>query len=114
MSKAFTRESDDAPELPNRPRRISSLPPGTKNYLTTGGAQRLRHELNDLLNSERPRLATLSEDDAAKLRLAALDDRVSQIEETLRTAFVVETPPAPHDQVRFGATVTVRHRRGEA
>ena len=113
MSKAFTRESDDAPDIPLRPRRTSELPPGTKNYLTAGGAQRLRDELNHLLNAERPGLAALPNDDAAKSRLAAIDDRVAQIQETLGSAVVVEPPPAPHDQVRFGATVTVRHRQGE-
>lgn len=113
MSKAFTRESDDAPEIPIRPRRTSALPSGTRNYLTAGGAQRLRDELNDLLNTERPKLAAISNDEAAKSRLAIINDRADQIQETLRSATVVETPPLPHDEARFGATVTVRNRQGD-
>lgn len=113
MSKAFTRESDDAPEIPVRPRRTSALPPGTRNYLTAGGAQRLRDELNDLLNTERPTLAAISHDEAARSSLAIINDRADQIQETLRSATIVEVPPAPHDEARFGATVTVRNRQGE-
>jgi len=113
MSKAFTRESDDAPDVPLRPRRTSALPPGTKNYLTAAGASGLRDELNTLLNTDRPALAALSNDPAAKSRLAAVEDRAGQIQDTLRSAVVVEAPPGPHDEVRFGATVTVRHRQGE-
>lgn len=113
MSKAFTRESDDAPEIPIRPLRTSALPPGAKNYLTAAGARQLRDELNDLLNTERPTLAAISNDEAAKSRLAIIDDRADQIQETLRSATVVEVPAAPHDEARFGAIVTVRNRQGE-
>src|SRR5215217_3832076 len=56
MSKAFVRESDfdDLPELPPP---SSGLPPGAKNYMTAGGAERLREELNRLLDKERPGVA---------------------------------------------------------
>ena len=49
MSKAFTRESDDAPEPRPLARLTSSLPPGAKNYLTPDGAQRLQAELDQIL-----------------------------------------------------------------
>ncbi len=49
MSKAFTREEDDAPERPTPLRPASSLPPGTKNYLTPDGAVRFRDELDRLI-----------------------------------------------------------------
>lgn len=113
MSKAFTRESDDAPERPSRPRRTSPLPPGVKNYLTARGAVDLRAELDQLLTLERPRLMALLENDPAKGGLSSVESRLAQIQETLASATVVEAPPPPHDQVRFGATVTVRHVRGE-
>ena len=35
MSKAFTKETDDAPEAPQGRRPGSGLPPGATNYLTT-------------------------------------------------------------------------------
>ena len=116
MSKAFTRESDDAPELPVRPLRASPLPPGAKNYLTPGGAVRLRAELDKLLQTERPNVApdpeTPTEPDVRR-RLQALDDRIAELQRVLHTAEVVPAPASPYEQVRFGATVAVRERSGE-
>lgn len=43
MSKAFTRESDESPELTVI--RLSSVPRGVRNYMTPQGTQRLRREL---------------------------------------------------------------------
>jgi transcription elongation factor GreB len=117
MSKAFTRESDDAPELPVRPLRVSPLPPGAKNYLTPGGASRLRAELEMLLQKqERPKVVpdfeTVADSDARR-RLQILDARIAELQRTLHTAVVVPPPEPPHEQVRFGATVLVRDRHGE-
>jgi len=96
----------------HRLRRPSSLPPGARNYLTPGGAQRLREELDRLLNAERPRLAasTLDED---RRQLQSTDERIERLQQSLHTAVVVQPPTAPDDQVRFGATVTIRNLRGE-
>ena len=113
VSKAFTRESDDAPDLPIQPRRSSPLPPGTKNYLTAGGAQRLREELDRLLNIERPKLVTSPGDNEARRRLQLADERIEHLQQSLHSAIVVNSPAVPADQVRFGSTVTVRNRRGE-
>lgn len=112
MSKAFTRESDDEAERPVlRPR--PSLPSGVKNYLTPDGEQRLRGELERLLQTERPRVAALTGDAEAKHQLAVLDQQIIQLQQCLGTAVVVPAPPAPWDTVRFGAAVTVRNRHGE-
>ncbi len=113
VSKAFTRESDDAPELPIRARRPSPLPPGAKNYLTPGGAQSLREELDRLINNERPALAALGDDTDARRRLQTVEERIDHLQQSLRSAVVVNPPTVPDDRVRFGATVTVRNRRGE-
>ena len=112
MSKAFTRESDDAPEMPVRPRQSSPLPPGAKNYLTAGGAQQLRDELDRLLNIEQPRLAA-AKDDEAKRQLQAVNERIEHLQQSLHSAVVVAPVAMPDDQVRFGATVTVRNQSGE-
>lgn len=113
MSKAFTRESDDAPEVPLRPRRISPLPAGTRNYLTASGARSLREELSASLLPEREKLAALPDGEETKSRLVAINDRIEQLEQALASAVVVEPPAPPHDHVRFGATVSVRHRNDE-
>jgi transcription elongation factor GreB len=111
MSKAFTRESDDAPDPPVAPRR-SSLPPGTKNYLTPDGERRLREEL-DRLTQERPRLAGMTADPETMPRLQGMDQRIAELQQSLGSAVVVPPPAVPEDRVRFGATVTVRERGGE-
>ncbi|MBI5394663.1 MAG: GreA/GreB family elongation factor [Verrucomicrobia bacterium] len=112
MSKAFTRESDDVPERPELPRRAVVLPPGEKNYITPGGARRIREELERLVEVERPRLAGAPDESDTKQQLQALDQRIHQLHESLQSAEIVGPPAAPWDEVRFGATVTVRDRRG--
>jgi transcription elongation factor GreB len=108
MSRAFVRESD-VPQLPDLPPQVSPLPPGAKNYLTAGGAARLREELARLLDRERPRLAAAPADDLdAKRELQVLDQRIRYLQESLRTAEITPPDDGPRDIVRFGATVTVR------
>lgn len=112
MSKAFTRESDDAPERPVVQRPASLLPPGAKNYLTPDGALRLRRELEQLVQEERPRLAGVTGDTEKERQLQVLDQRIHHLQHALQTA-VVTGPPAETGVVRFGATVLVRDRSGE-
>ena len=113
MSKAFTRESDDAPDLPVL-RHATLLPPGAKNLMTPGGAARLRAELERLAREERPALAeSASGDDDAKSQLRALDQRMELLHQKLQSAVVTGPPVPPDDTVRFGATVLVRERKGE-
>jgi transcription elongation factor GreB len=113
MSRAFVRESD-VPQLPELPPQASSLPPGAKNYLTPGGAARLKAELAQRLEVERPRLAAKPADDTdAKRELQVLDQRIRYLQQSLRTAEVVPPPQGPADVVRFGATVTVHDGREE-
>ena len=56
MNKAFTKEtdSDDEEELP-----VSPLPVSGKNYITPQGYQRLRGELLQLIDIERPKVVDI-------------------------------------------------------
>ena len=112
MSKAFTRESDDVPDvsLPMRPSAL--LPLGAKNYLTPGGVLRLRAELERLLGEERPRLAADPNDSDARRQLQLLDRRIHHVQHALQTATVTEPLAVADGVVHFGATVTVRDRLG--
>jgi transcription elongation factor GreB len=111
MSKAFLRESDTE-DLPARPPPVSLLPPGARNLVTPDGAERLRATLKQLVEIERPPLAAKAHDPDEKRALAALDQRIRQLEQSVRTAEIV-APPSPVDEiVRFGARVTVRDRAG--
>lgn len=112
MSKAFTRESDDAPEEPLPIRPAATLPPGAKNYLTPDGAQRLRGELTRLVEVERPKVAGIAGDPEAMRRLQGMDQRILSLQRSLESAVVTGPPPASEESVRFGASVTVRDRAG--
>ena len=82
MSRAFVRESDDRPELPIA-RQPSPLPEGAKNYFTPGGVVRLRKQLQQLVEQERPKLSAATDDPQAKTQLLALDQQIAQLEQSL-------------------------------
>jgi transcription elongation factor GreB len=66
MSKAFTREENDGPDIPDLPPLASALAPGARNYITAAGAQKLRDELQRAVEITRPSLANASDDPEAK------------------------------------------------
>lgn len=113
MSKAFTREENEGADVPDLPPFVSAFAPGEKNYITAAGAQKLRDELQRLVEVTRPSLAGSSDDPDAKRQLARLDQRIMQLEESLQAAEIVSPPPGPAEIVRFGATVTVRDSDGQ-
>ena len=116
MSKAFTKESDDADddEL-----QLPALPPGGKNYITPPGYKRLRDERLQLIDVDRPQVVEVvhwaaSNGDRSengdylygKKRLREIDRRIRFL--TRRLEMAVVTEPSLHygnDQVFFGATV---------
>ncbi len=116
MSKAFTKESDDADE---DELQLPALPPGGKNYITTPGYKRLRDELLQLIDVDRPQVVEVvhwaaSNGDRSengdylygKKRLREIDRRIRFL--TRRLEMAVVTEPSLHhgnDQVFFGATV---------
>ena len=94
MSRAFIKEDVDLPERTGRKRSASGLPPGATNYATARGAKRLRDELQ-------------------KLRAAdAASERIIELERILASIHVVYPPHAPSNSVTFGATVTVKDKKG--
>ena len=106
MSKAFTKEDDDAPEAEvsrwDRPR----VPPGVRNLVTPDGLKSWQEEL--------ARLVALEEAggvDPAKEPVTR--DRIQQLRAYLRSAVPTAPPPAGDDRIRFGADVTVRNPNGE-
>lgn len=123
MSKAFTRETDqdDDDEV-----GLPALPAGTRNYITPTGYARLRGELLDLIDNERPKVVEVvhwaaSNGDRSengdylygKKRLREIDRRIRFLTKRLEVAEV--TDPSlhhGHDQVFFGATVTYAEQDG--
>ena len=123
MSKAFTRETDtDEDEV-----GLTPLPAGGKNYITPQGYARLRSELLDLIDNERPKVVDIvhwaaSNGDRSengdylygKKRLREIDRRIRFLTKRLEIAEV--TDPSAHfgkDQVFFGATVTYVEEAGD-
>ncbi len=124
MNKAFTKEpegdDDDDVGLP-------ALPAGGKNYITPAGYQRLRDELLNLIDVERPKVVEVvhwaaSNGDRSengdylygKKRLREIDRRIRFLTKRLDIAEVAD--PSLHfgnDQIYFGATVTYANARGE-
>jgi transcription elongation factor GreB len=125
VNKAFVKESDadeddDIGGLP-------PIPPGAKNYITPQGYQRIREELLQLIDVERPEVVRVvhwaaSNGDRSengdyiygKRRLREIDRRIRFLTKRLDLAEVVD-PSVHHgsDQVFFGATVTYVNAAGE-
>ena len=127
MNKAFTREPSGDDEEDGDELAVPSILAGTRNYLTPAGYKRLREELMDLLDSERPKIVEIvswaakngdrSENGDylyGKKRLREIDRRIRFLTKRLDIAEVAD-PSAHHgkDQVFFGATVTYENQRGE-
>jgi transcription elongation factor GreB len=126
MSKAFTRETDgDADE--DDELALTPLPVGGKNYITPSGYARLRAELLQLMDDERPKVveavhwAARNGDRSengdyiyGKKRLREIDRRIRFLTKRLEIAEISD--PALHhgsDQVFFGATVTYADPSGQ-
>jgi transcription elongation factor GreB len=117
MSKAFTKESDDADddEL-----QLPAIPAGGKNYITPQGYAVLRAELLDLIDNERPKVVEVvhwaaSNGDRSengdylygKKRLREIDRRIRFLTKRMEIAEIAD-PTVHHgnEQIFFGATVT--------
>ncbi len=96
MSRAFVKEDVDPSERSGRVRSTSGLPPGATNYITAGGAARLRQKLAELRSSH----------EGGKQQMA-------ELEQTLASVTVIEPPAESGQSVGFGARVTVSEASGE-
>ncbi|HTH81036.1 MAG TPA: transcription elongation factor GreB [Ramlibacter sp.] len=128
MNKAFTRESgSDDEDDGDGDSTLPEIPAGTKNYITPQGYARLKAELLQLIDEERPKVVEVvhwaaSNGDRSengdyiygKKRLREIDRRIRFLTKRLEIAEVAD--PALHhgnDQIFFGATVTYVDEHGE-
>ena len=119
MSKAFVKESSDADD-DDEEVGVPAVPPGSKNYMTPRGYQRLKDELVHLLNTERPEVVrtvswAASNGDRSengdyiygKKRLREIDRRIRFLMKRLENSVVVDPARQENtEQVFFGAWVT--------
>jgi transcription elongation factor GreB len=126
MSKAFTKEDAPAEDLESETDEAAKLPPGTKNYMTFEGAERLRAELRRLLYTERPEIVRVvswaaSNGDRSengdylygKKKLRETDRRIRFLQRRLDSAEIVECEKNDTDRIRFGAWVKLKDEDGK-
>lgn len=123
MSKAFTKESDDAavealPPLPD------PLPAGVVNYITAKGAEEKREELRHLLEDLKPNLVHAvslavkenrdTEEPAVsqKRQLRELEQRIDFLARRIQSNQVIDPSTQDQSRVFFGAQVTVSDEGG--
>ncbi|MDP3613841.1 MAG: transcription elongation factor GreB [Rubrivivax sp.] len=127
MNKAFVKEAEGDGDEDDGPPGLPPLPVGARNYLTPQGYRRLREELMQLLDEERPKIVEVvswaakngdrSENGDylyGKKRLREIDRRIRFLTKRLDIAEVAD-PSVHHgsDQVFFGATVTYANAAGQ-
>lgn len=117
MSKAFVKEDSELED--DLMTADASIPQGVKNYITREGYNKMREELADLLNNERPAVVNTvswaaSNGDRSengdyiygKKRLREIDRRIRFLTKRIESIEVVDTHlQTNRDQVFFGATV---------
>ena len=124
MSKAFVRESEDddeellAGQVP--------APTPARNYISPAGYARLKAELKQLVEIERPEVvrtvswAAKNGDRSengdylyGKKRLREIDRRLRFLIKRLEAAEIVDTAGRDSDQVFFGSSVALKTKNGE-
>ena len=119
MSKAFVKESEDEDDAPEP---AAAPSPGGKNYISPAGFARLKAELKQLVERERPEVvktvswaASLGDRSEnadyfyGKRRLREIDRRVRFLIKRLEAAEVVQSAGRDSDQVFFGASVSIKN-----
>jgi transcription elongation factor GreB len=118
MSKAFVKDDGEAPD--DEP-EVPAVVTGGKNYISPAGFARLKAELKQLVEAERPEVVKTVAWAAAlgdrsenadylygKKRLREIDRRVRFLIKRLEAAEVVSSSGRDTDQVFFGAKVKIK------
>ena len=104
MSRGFVKE-DDQEETPIVPQR-AYLPDVVPNFVTPAGLEQLLEE-KKMLIYEKENLDSTNENEK-RIALNYLNARLQLLNERISGAKVVSPDEQPHDEIRFGASVTLR------
>ena len=104
MSRGFVKE-DDQEEIPIVPQR-AYLPEGVTNFVTRAGMDQLLAE-KEMLVSERENLSNTSENEK-RIALNYINARLHLLENRIAEAKVINPDEQPHNEIRFGASVTLK------
>ncbi|OAB78551.1 GreA/GreB family elongation factor [Cochleicola gelatinilyticus] len=105
MSRGFVKEDDqeEAPFIPPR----AALPTGVTNYVTSFGKKALLEERTQL-ESEIREVPTDNDSERRKT-LAVLNGKLQLLNERIASSQVLLPQDQPQNEVRFGATVSIKY-----
>jgi len=104
MSRGFVKEGDQE-EIPIMPPR-AFLPEGETNYVTQVGMNELLTEKEKLV-SERENLSIVNEDEK-RIAVNHINAKLFLLDNRIDTAVIVNLEEQAQNEVRFGASVTLR------
>jgi transcription elongation factor GreB len=104
MSRGFIKE-DDQEEVPIVPQR-AFLPEGVTNFVTSTGMDQLLTEREILIN-ERDNLESTDENEK-RIALNFINAKLQLLNSRIAGARVVDLKDQPQNEIRFGATVTLK------
>ena len=104
MSRGFVKE-DDQEEIPIVPPR-ADLPDGVVNYVTQIGMDQLMREKQDL-NFEKENVE-INDENERRIVLNYINAKLQLLNNRIATAKMVDLNAHPHNEIRFGALVTLK------
>ena len=104
MSRGFVKE-DDQEEIPIVPQR-AYLPEGVTNFVTPTGMSQLLDEKQTLEN-EKSNLS-IDNDNEKRIEINYINAKLQLLNNRIAEAKIINTDDQPQDEIRFGATVSLR------
>jgi transcription elongation factor GreB len=104
MSRGFVKE-DDQEEIPIVPPR-ADLPENVVNYVTQVGIDELLNEKQELIN-EKENLE-ITDENERRIALNHINAKLQLLNNRISTAKIVDLNTQPHNEIRFGALVTLK------
>jgi transcription elongation factor GreB len=104
MSRGFVKE-DDQEEVPIVPQR-AYLPEGVINFVTRAGMDQLLSE-KEMMTREKENLSITSENEK-RIALNYINAKLQLLNNRIAEARVVDLKEQPQNEIRFGATVTLK------
>ena len=106
MSRGFIKE-DDQEEVPIVPQR-AYLPEGVTNFVTRTGMDQLLAERQALI--EEKENLSIADENEKRIALNYINAKLQLLNNRIAEARVVDLTEQPQNEIRFGATVTIKNQ----
>ena len=106
MSRGFIKE-DDQEEVPIVPQR-AYLPEGVTNFVTRIGMDQLLAERQALI--EEKENLSIADENEKRIALNYINAKLQLLNNRIAEARVVDLTEQPQNEIRFGATVTIKNQ----